>query len=94
MTRVSVLQLDTRFCRVPGDVGCAKSYINDPEIIRVPRTSVANIVTNHSNINQISLDMKNHVVQKEIIIQIIYFIKFLTFMVILLFLHQQLMFVQ
>ena len=54
MTRVSVLQLDTRFCRVPGDVGCAKSYINDPEIIRVPRTSVANIVTNQPG--QIDLD--------------------------------------
>ena len=45
MARVSVLQLDTRFCRVPGDIGCAESYAQDPEIIRVPCASVANIVT-------------------------------------------------
>lgn len=45
MARVSVLQLDTRFCRVPGDVGCADTYVNAPEIIRVPRASVANVVS-------------------------------------------------
>ena len=54
MARVSVLQLDTRFCRVPGDVGCADSYVNDPEIIRVPRASVADVVSDQPN--QIDLD--------------------------------------
>ena len=54
MARVSVLQLDTRFCRVPGDVGCAESYLHDPEIIRVPCDSVANIVTDQPG--QIDLD--------------------------------------
>jgi len=54
MARVSVLQLDTRFCRVPGDVGCAESYVHDPEIIRVPCASVANIVTDQPG--QIDLD--------------------------------------
>jgi len=54
VARVSVLQLDTRFCRVPGDVGCAESYVHDPEIIRVPCASVANIVTDQPG--QIDLD--------------------------------------
>jgi hypothetical protein len=54
VARVSVLQLDTRFCRVPGDVGCAESYLHDPEIIRVPCASVANIVTDQPG--QIDLD--------------------------------------
>ncbi len=54
MARVSVLQLDTRFCRVPGDVGCAESYLHDPEIIRIPCASVANIVTDQPG--QIDLD--------------------------------------
>lgn len=54
MARVSVLQLDTRFCRVPGDVGCGDSYVNDPEIIRVPRASVADVVSDQPN--QIDLD--------------------------------------
>ena len=54
MARVSVLQLDTRFCRVPGDVGCGDSYVNVPEIIRVPRASVADIVSDQPN--QIDLD--------------------------------------
>ena len=49
MARVSVLQLDTRFCRVPGDVGCGDSYVNDPEIIRVPRASVADVVSDQPN---------------------------------------------
>jgi hypothetical protein len=54
VARVSVLQLDTRFCRVPGDIGCAESYVQDPEIIRVPCASVANIVTDQPG--QIDLD--------------------------------------
>jgi len=54
VARVSVLQLDTRFCRVPGDVGCAESYLHDPEIIRIPCASVANIVTDQPG--QIDLD--------------------------------------
>ena len=54
MARVSVLQLDTRFCRVSGDVGCGDSYVNAPEIIRVPRTSVADVVSDQPN--QIDLD--------------------------------------
>lgn len=54
MARVSVLQLDTRFCRVPGDIGCAESYVQDPEIIRVPCASVENIVTDQPG--QIDLD--------------------------------------
>ena len=45
MARVSVLQLDTLFCRVPGDVGCADSYVSAPEIIHVRRASVANVVS-------------------------------------------------
>ena len=49
MARVTVLQLDTRFCRVPGDVGCADSYVKDPEIIRVPRASVADVVSDQPN---------------------------------------------
>lgn len=54
MARVSVLQLDTRFCRVSGDVGCGDSYVNAPEIIRVPRASVADVVSDQPN--QIYLD--------------------------------------
>ena len=49
MARVSVLQLDTRFRRVPGDVGCGDSYVNDPEIIRVPSASVADVVSDQPN---------------------------------------------
>ena len=54
MACVSVLQLDTRFCRVPGDVGCGDSYVNAPEIVRVPCASVADVVSDQPN--QIDLD--------------------------------------
>lgn len=42
---VTVLQLDTHFPRVAGDVGAAATYLNEVEIIRVTGTSVAGIVT-------------------------------------------------
>ncbi|MGB3407292.1 MAG: hypothetical protein WBA67_07335 [Jannaschia sp.] len=42
---VTVLQLDTIFPRVPGDVGCPESYAAEVEIIRIPRATVARIVT-------------------------------------------------
>ena len=62
MARVSVLQLDTRFYRVPGDIGCAGSYLQDPEIIRVPRASVENIVTDQ--LGQIDLDPFLHAIEQ------------------------------
>lgn len=43
--QVTVLQLDTAFPRVAGDVGCADSYAAVPQIIRVPGASVGRIVT-------------------------------------------------
>lgn len=42
---VTVLQLDTGFPRVPGDVGCVASYRDPVQIIRVPRATVGRIVT-------------------------------------------------
>lgn len=42
---VTVLQLDTHFPRIAGDVGAAETYIDDVEIIRVSGASVAGIVT-------------------------------------------------
>lgn len=41
----TVLQLDTHFPRIAGDVGAAETYIDDIEIIRVSGASVAGIVT-------------------------------------------------
>jgi hypothetical protein len=46
MPVVSVLQLDTQFPRVPGDVGCVHTYCDPVEIIRIPAATVAAIVTN------------------------------------------------
>ena len=44
-TALTVLQLDTCFTRVPGDVACAQSYCAKVEIIRIPQAQVSNIVT-------------------------------------------------
>ncbi len=43
--RVTVLQLDTDFPRIAGDVGAPESYARAPQIIRVKGASVARIVT-------------------------------------------------
>ncbi|UWR21913.1 aspartate/glutamate racemase family protein [Sulfitobacter sp. S190] len=45
MTALTVLQLDTHFPRVAGDVGSPHSYLEVPQIIRVPGAGVAGIVT-------------------------------------------------
>lgn len=42
---ISILQLDTSFPRVPGDVAAAATYLTEPEILRVPRATVGNTVT-------------------------------------------------
>ena len=42
---VSVLQLDTHFPRIAGDVGSYETYVGEVEIIRVSGASVAGIVT-------------------------------------------------
>lgn len=44
--RVTVLQLDTDFPRIKGDVGAPDSYVTPPQIIRVKGASVGRIVTN------------------------------------------------
>lgn len=41
---VTVLQLDTDFPRVPGDVSCPQTYIGDLEILRVANATVERIV--------------------------------------------------
>lgn len=43
--RVTVLQLDTEFPRIAGDVGALQSYTRAPQIIRITGASVGQIVT-------------------------------------------------
>lgn len=54
MHRITVLQLDTYFPRIPGDVGSVDTFKCDLEIIRVPNATVKEVV--NSNPNQIDLD--------------------------------------
>jgi hypothetical protein len=42
---VTILQLDTQFPRVAGDVVCADTYIGDIEILRVPNATVGQTVS-------------------------------------------------
>ena len=42
---VTVLQLDTDFPRVPGDVGNPQTYIGEIEILRIPNATVGQIVS-------------------------------------------------
>ena len=42
---VTVLQLDTDFPRVAGDVGCEQTYLDDIQIIRIPNATVGQIVS-------------------------------------------------
>lgn len=42
---ITVLQLDTQFPRVPGDVACPETYCGALEIIRIPNATVGRIVS-------------------------------------------------
>ena len=44
MPVVTVLQLDTDFPRVPGDVACPDTYRGEIEIIRIPHATVGQVV--------------------------------------------------
>lgn len=47
MASVTVLQLDTDFPRIAGDVGCRDTYVDDIEVLRISGASVGQIV--HAN---------------------------------------------
>jgi len=54
VNRITLLQLDTHFPRIPGDVGSVDTFQCDLEIIRVPNATVNQIVS--SNPERIDLD--------------------------------------
>ncbi len=51
---VSILQLDTGFPRVPGDVGCPETYRDEVEVICVPKATVGQIVSARPDLIDIS----------------------------------------
>ncbi len=51
---VTVLQLDTHFPRVPGDVASAETYNGDIEIIRIPSATVDTIVSKRPDLIDIA----------------------------------------
>ena len=51
---VTVLQLDTGFPRVPGDVGCANTYLGEIEILRIDGATVGQIVSDRPDLIDIA----------------------------------------
>jgi hypothetical protein len=43
--RVSVLQLDTKFLRIPGDIGCEETFVEPPQYLVVKDATVREVVT-------------------------------------------------
>ena len=56
MNRITLLQLDTHFPRIPGDVGSVDTYRCELEIIRVPNATVEQVV----NANPFQIDLDRH----------------------------------
>jgi len=54
LKRITLLQLDTHFPRIPGDVGSFDTFKCELEIIRVPNATVKQVV--NADPNQIDLD--------------------------------------
>lgn len=53
MAKLTVLQLDTAFPRIPGDVASADSYDCDVDIVTIPAATVASIVTDQPECSDI-----------------------------------------
>lgn len=51
---LTILQLDTKFARVPGDVGCIETYIEEVEILRINGATVDAIVSDRPEIIDIT----------------------------------------
>ena len=54
MNRITLIQLDTHFPRIPGDVGSVDTFKCELEIIRVPNATVEQVI--NANPNQIDLN--------------------------------------
>jgi len=62
MPSVTVLQLDTQFPRIPGDVACPDTYLCEIEIVRVASATVKDIVSDRPDlidINPFETALKN-----------------------------------
>ena len=44
MNKVCILQLDTKFPRIPGDVACPQTFIRDVRIVEIKKAYVNNVV--------------------------------------------------
>ena len=51
---LTILQLDTRFPRIAGDVGCPQTYAQPVEITRIARATVQTIVSNRPDLVEIA----------------------------------------
>lgn len=51
---LTVLQLDTDFPRIPGDVGCPETYLQPVEIIRIDKATVKEIVSDRPDLIDIA----------------------------------------
>ena len=54
MPAVTVLQLDTSFPRIPGDVACPQTYLGEVEVIRIAQASVAQVVSDRPDLIDIA----------------------------------------
>ena len=52
MNKVCVLQLDTKFPRIPGDVACHETFVTDIRVVKIKKAYVNNIVLGKPEDNQ------------------------------------------
>ena len=52
MNKVCVLQLDTKFPRIPGDVACHETFVTEIRVVKIRKAHVNNIVLGIPEDNQ------------------------------------------
>ena len=64
MDKLAILQLDTNFKRIAGDICCKKTFLRNVNIIKISNTSVSEIVSKNPN-EQHYVNFKNKVLSRK-----------------------------
>ena len=64
MNKLAILQLDTNFKRIAGDICCRKTFLRDVNIIKINNASVSEIISKDQN-EQHYVNFKNQILLRK-----------------------------
>ena len=64
MNKLAILQLDTNFKRIAGDICCKKTFLRNVNIIKINNASVSDIISKEQN-EQHYINFKNQILLRK-----------------------------